>query len=70
MGVCFSKLMFSKTEETPSPNCMGEEGAGAGAGVRQSTPPVPGRGAGEGRRMVARRAASPGGRGGEACRKE
>ena len=51
-----SRPRESKTADMPSPNSRGELGAG-GWGVRQ-TPFSPGRGRGEGQRMVAKSAAS------------
>jgi len=51
-----SRPRDSKTADIPSPNSSGELGAG-GWGVRQ-TPFSPGRGRGDGQRIVARSAAS------------
>ena len=55
-GWVASRPRESKTADMPSPNSRGELGAG-GWGVRQ-TPFSPGRGRGEGQRIVAKSAAS------------
>jgi len=62
LGCCWlwvgvaSRPRDSKTADMPSPNSRGELGAG-GWGVRQ-TPFSPGKGRGEGQRIVAKSAAS------------